>query len=267
MPGEIEFYYNEAHPPHGISHLAECFLDFSVKGATGEPIPHEVFPDGCVSLLYRRNERLGINLLLLKGLGLETFYTEVFAGDVHWGVRFAPAACARILRCRPEDVRTQPVLNQRIVPHLTDGLLDKLRGCSNFDEAVEVYARRLSSLAIGPRDIDQKVAEAVGMIEEVSGEIKIAEIAASLNLSTRQVARRFRTSSGLTPKQFLRGHRLRATSINILKEKNLNWANRAADMGFADQSHLNREFSALTGRTPRSFAEVVGKVECGDFVD
>lgn len=263
---KADFYYNEIYPPAGISHLAACFLDFSVRSASSAPLPHEVFPDGCVSLLYRRNERLKINLLLIKGLSLETFHTEVFAGDVHWGVKFSPAACVRILRCRPEDISTQPVSDKQILLHLTSGLLDKLKLCRNFKSAVAVFSELLKSLEIAPKDVDQKVAEAVELIEKRHDEIKIAEIAGIVGLSIRQLERRFRDCSGLTPKQFLRIRRLRAASINLVEEDQLNWAARAAEMGFTDQSHLNREFSTLTGRTPRSFAEFIGNIEYDELV-
>lgn len=46
----------------------------------------------------------------------------------------------------------------------------------------------------------------------------------------------------------------------------MNWANRAAEMGFSDQSHLIREFIALTGRTPKGFSSKIGKTDYGDLV-
>lgn len=263
---DFRFYYNEIHPPAEIKHLAACFFEFSISSASPTPIPHEVFPDGCVSLLYRRNERLKINLLLTKGLSLKTFHTEVFAEDIHWGMKFSPAAAARVLRCDPEDIPTVPVSDKKFLPHLTVGLLDKLKGCTNFREAAAVYAEVLNNLEISPKEIDQKVAGAVNMIEKHKGEIKISEIAEAIDLSTRQLERRFRESTGLTPKQFLRTCRLHATSVNLVEETHLNWAARAAEMGFTDQSHLNREFSSLTGRTPRSFAEFLGNIEYDELV-
>ncbi|MEZ5427184.1 MAG: AraC family transcriptional regulator [Pyrinomonadaceae bacterium] len=263
---DFKFYYNEIHPPAGISHLAGCFFDFTVKSTTTAPIPHEVYPDGCISLLYRRNPRLGITLLLIKGLSLKTFHTEVLADDVHWGVKFSPAACIRVLRQRPEEVQTRPVEDEEILPHLVTGLLEKLNDCRNFKEAAAVYARLLKGLGISSEEIDPKIAEAVGIIEKTKGEMKIAEIAAKVGLSTRQLERRFRECSGLTPKQFLRVRRLYATSINVIEEKHLNWADRAAEMGFTDQSHLNREFSTLTGRTPKSFAEFLENIEYDELV-
>lgn len=43
-------------------------------------------------------------------------------------------------------------------------------------------------------------------------------------------------------------------------------ATRAAEFGFADQSHLTHEFSRLTGRAPNSFAATIERIEHGDLI-
>ena len=40
----------------------------------------------------------------------------------------------------------------------------------------------------------------------------------------------------------------------------MSWAAVAADLGFADQAHLIREFSALAGLTPVAVAERVRQI-------
>jgi AraC-like DNA-binding protein len=262
---DSKFQYNEILPMPEISHLAFCFFEFKIKNDPPQIIQHEVFPDGCISLLYRRNENLNLNLLLIKGLSLKTFHTEVFTGDYHWGIKFSPAACAKILRCDPKDIETQPVTDEKLLSHLTSGLLDKLIKCKDFGEAANIFEELLKDQKIEKDEIDEKVADAVKLIEQNIGEAKIAEIASEVNLSTRQLERRFRKNSGLTPKQFSRVCRLRATAINLI-ENDMNWANRAAEMGFADQAHLTHELSSLTGRSPKSFEKKIKGVEYDELI-
>lgn len=104
------------------------------------------------------------------------------------------------------------------------------------------------------------------MIEETNGEIKISALAEKLNLSPRQLERRFKKSSGLPPKQFARTRRIRAAAIDLVENKKINWANRAAEMGFADQAHLTHEFVSVTKRSPNSFAEKVKEIEHGNLI-
>ena len=249
-----------------ISHLVLSFWEFTGEGESCEPISHEVFPDGCVSLFYYRNERVDVSRLFIKDLSLETLKTQIYAGDVYWGMRLAPSACAKILRVNPSEIHSHPLDAANELTHLTAGLLEEFNYSRNFEEAVKFYEAKMKSLGLTAADTDQKVAEAVKFIEANRGEVRISEIAAAVNLSVRQLERRFRRSTGLSPKQYARARRIRATAINMLEETEVNMASRALEMGFTDQSHLTHEFSTLTGRSPNSFAKRVKRIEHGELV-
>jgi len=163
-----------------------------------------------------------------------------------------PSACAKILRFDPSQIESKPVDEAADFTHLIEGLLEKLVVCENFDEAVKIYEAKIKSLELKP--------------EETGGELKIGELAKAIRLSTRQLERRFRRISGLSPKQYARARRIRATAVSLVEEAEMNWANRAAEMGFADQVHLTHEVSTLTGRSPNSFAERVKRIEHGEFL-
>lgn len=259
-------FYREISPAPEISHLVLSFWEFLTHGEIPEPIDHEVFPDGCVSLFFYRNKTAEINLLFISGLSLETRKAQIFAGDIYWGMRFSPAACRTISRCAPAEIQSYCLNESNDFSHLTDGLLEKLAVCRNFDEAIKIYEAKIKSLEIISRETDEKIHEAVRIVEENRGEVKISEIAKAVGLSTRQLERRFKQSAGLSPKQFARARRIRATAISLVEQAEMNWASRAAEMGFTDQAHLAHEFSRLTGRSPNSFAEKVKRIEHGELV-
>lgn len=259
--------YREILPPPNAAHLVFYFWEFSVAEKLAKPLPHEIFPDGCVSLIYRRNKNLNVNLLLLFGLAIEPTVKEVFPGDVLWGVKFAPPASRLILRKNPAEIETRPLFDETVLPHLTGGLLKKLELCTDFESAVRVFQEKLLSLKINRSDTDETVAEAVKIIAEAKGEIKIAELSKKLGLSVRQLQRRFQTASGLTPKQFVRTQRFHVTARRMAKENSPKLVDFAAEMGFADQSHLTREFASITGRSPKSFAEKIKEIGYGDLIE
>jgi methylphosphotriester-DNA--protein-cysteine methyltransferase len=261
---KISMLYREVAAPPEISHLVLSFWEFTVKGENCEPATHEVFPEGCVSLIYKKNA--AFHGLFIHGLSLETFNTPVFAGEVFWGMRFIGSACAKILRKNPAHVLSHRLDDSNEFSHLTENLEEKLAACQNFNEAAEVFKNQLKTLNLKPEDTDEKVFDAIKIIEENLGEIKISELAKAVRLSVRQLERRFKTNVGLSPKQFARARRIRATAVSLVEETKLNWANRAVEMGFADQAHLTHEFSRLTGRSPNSFAEKVKLIKHGDFV-
>lgn len=258
--------YREAVPSEDVSDGVLSFWEFASAHEDFGTIEHEIFPDGCISLYYLRNEKFNFSELAFNGLHLESLATTVYPKSTLWGMRFSPAACARILRADPLGLKDVAKTQAEKFPHLTDGLIEKLNACRTFDEAVAVYEDRLKSLDFGQDSYDEKIAQAVKVIEATGGETKIAELAAQLNLSTRQFERRFKASSGLSPKQFSRARRLRATAVALVENAPTNWANRAAEMGFTDQSHLTHEFVSVTKRSPNSFAEKVSQIKHGKLI-
>lgn len=231
------------------------------------PMTHEIFPDGCISLTYRRNKRFGINGFGTNFLNTRSIVYQVFDGDIFWGARLSPAACARVLGADPGTWEVYQWDGKTPMSGIFDtALLAGISSCRGLEEAAEVYTARFKGLGILREDIDQKVLDAVSIIDESRGEIRISTLAGELDLSVRQFERRFRKSAGLPPKQYARARRFRAAAAALVEEDSVKWADRATEMGFADQAHLTREFSEMTGRSPTSFAQKVKKIDHGPLV-
>ena len=258
--------YRELAASPDLSYIVLSYWEFTITGETTQPYIHEVFPDGCISLTYYRNLTNTVSWLHVVGPRLDPFRVKVFAGDTFWGARLSPAACRRVLGCDPVTIQNHILPCAQILPHVADKLFQELSAGGGFAEAVAAYDSCLHSLGVKPTDVDLQVAAAVRMIEANKGQIKIAKIAAAVGLSVRQLERRFRAVVGLTPKQFARLRRVRATAIGLVEEAEMSLAARAAEMGYADQAHLTREFVAVTGRSPVAFAADVAKIKHGDFV-
>ncbi|CAN5275044.1 hypothetical protein BH10ACI1_BH10ACI1_16670 [soil metagenome] len=258
--------YRETESSKETSHLVFSFWEFTTAAEDFGSIQHEIFPDGCISLFYYRNDNFNVKQLAFNGLNLESVSAPVFPNDIFWGMRISPAACANILRENPSNLKSTIMVEAERFPHLTKGLLEKLNNCKSFEEAIAVYENHLKELNFGSSFSDKKIAQAIKLIEITGGEIRVAELAEELDLSIRQLQRRFKNSSGLSPKQFARTRRIRATAVDLVENKNTSWANRAAEKGFSDQAHLTHEFVSVTKRSPNSFAEKVSHIKHGNLV-
>jgi AraC-like DNA-binding protein len=95
---------------------------------------------------------------------------------------------------------------------------------------------------------DALVTEAVRQIAESRGLRDIASLARDLGLSTRQLERRFREQTGLSPKRFARVRRFQSVFPAI--EAGHGWASAAAACGYWDQAHLVRDFREFAGEPP-----------------
>lgn len=88
----------------------------------------------------------------------------------------------------------------------------------------------------------------------------LADIAEAFALSERQFERRFRSSTG----QSLRAFRQQFRWSRLVREvvfgqrQAPNWVDAACAGGYADQSHLNRDFRRYTGHTPGELGRRLG---------
>jgi AraC-like DNA-binding protein len=197
---------------------------------------------------------------------MDSFGVEVRPGDLFRGVRLSPAACNVVLGCNPATLRNQILPSSHLPPAIGSKLFELLNGSGSFEEAIAAYDLCLRSLKLMAADVDGEVATAIRLIEANCGQVRVGDVAAAVGLSVRQLERRFRATAGLSPKQFARIRRVRATAVKVVEDGEKNWAARATEMGYADQSHLTREFVSLIGRSPISFAEDIAQIEHGDLL-
>ena len=83
--------------------------------------------------------------------------------------------------------------------------------------------------------------------------LPVAQLSQRLGLSARQLTRRFRAATGLTPKRFARVRRLQHVLRDVASNVPAEWARVAADHGYCDQSHLVHDFGELAGITPTAY--------------
>lgn len=117
---------------------------------------------------------------------------------------------------------------------------------------------RLAELLLGRleprREPGPQVREAVRLIRVSRGRVTVRWLASELNLSISQLERSFVRHVGVGPKLLARQTRVCALAAEAAAPQRPGWALLAAKYGYADQSHLAREFRELTGLTPSRFA-------------
>lgn len=122
---------------------------------------------------------------------------------------------------------------------------------------------RCGDLAFDP-SVDHLTARLHG-----GGRIGVAGVMEATGYTQRHVSALFRRWVGLSPKQF---HRLRrfATLREFLARDHFDWraaprrpdwSDLAAAFGYADQSHMSRDFRDFAGMTPGAFAEAARGID------
>jgi AraC-like DNA-binding protein len=86
-----------------------------------------------------------------------------------------------------------------------------------------------------------------------SGEANVGALADAACLSNKQFDRVFSEYVGAHPKEFSRTIRFQRALHKLETDPQISWAALAAECGYFDQSHLIRDFRALSGYTPGEY--------------
>jgi AraC-like DNA-binding protein len=167
-------------------------------------------------------------------------------GLTPWGVRALFGVPAAELRGRAVDLAV--VLGEAA----TDRLVGRLHGAAGWRERFalvdEVLEHRLATSG-GRTDADvaPEVIEAWRLLDASRGRVSVTAVADRVGWGRRHLSERFRLATGLTPKEAARVARFEAARRVLGLSGRPGLADVALDCGYADQSHLAREWRALAG--------------------
>jgi transcriptional regulator GlxA family with amidase domain len=132
----------------------------------------------------------------------------------------------------------------------------RLARADGDEERVAIFQQFLVDRCSG-RDPDPVVAEALRLIGQDPGGVRIAKLAKTVALSQDAFEKRFRRVVGMSPKAYASLlHFKRA--IEAYPQARATLTELAFQAGFYDQSHFIRRFQAVTGAPP---SQVLGSEE------
>ena len=229
--------YRELPPPAVLADWVCCAWVSSRSGGA------RILPDGCVDLVWTGRR------LIVAGPATESHMATEAPGATKVGVRFRVGAAGAALGMPASELRDEnphaaellpaPVVQriasygsdpERMLMALTGAVSARLRDAEPADPLVRAAARAL-----------------------VAPDARVRTVAEGLGVSERQLRRRFEDAVGYGPKVLARVLRLQRFLQLAAREAGAGdggLSRLAFDAGYADQAHLTRECTALTGVTP-----------------
>jgi AraC-like DNA-binding protein len=178
-------------------------------------------------------------------------------GTTVLGVRLHPGAAGTVLGLPAAALRDTVVDVEALWGDAGRMLADTVNHPADAAEALAVLQDLLLARTLSAGPPDPLVSAAVDLIR---GDASVTAISERLGLSERQLRRRCEAAVGLTPRtlhRVLRFQRFVALTQRYLADRDgtvrPTVATLAAEVGYADEAHLNRECVRLTGRTPATF--------------
>jgi transcriptional regulator GlxA family with amidase domain len=108
---------------------------------------------------------------------------------------------------------------------------------------------------------DPTAGEVGDMVARIAADPKLTrvdELATLLGVGIRRLQRLFAEYVGVSPKWVIRRYRLHEVTERLARNQPVDWAGLAAELGYADQAHFSRDFTAMFGEPPSCYAERYG---------
>jgi AraC-like DNA-binding protein len=129
---------------------------------------------------------------------------------------------------------------------------EQLRAATLWNDRFAIAEAALARRHEGGRAVDPEVAFAWGQMVNSRGQVRVEQLTAELGWSRKRLWARFRSQIGLTPKRAAQLVRFDHAAHRLAAGHSA--AQVAAESGYADQSHLNRDVMAFAGVTPTAVA-------------
>jgi AraC-like DNA-binding protein len=243
-------YYREVAPAAPLRHFVECLWVHLITDAEVDG-DRRILPDGRVDLVWIR----GLGTMVA---GPQSRFTQrpLVAPMLAFGARFHPGAAPTLLRTPAAEFLDDTVPLAAVDAGLARRLDESLLRAADEPAAFEALNRELVGVVERLRP-DPVISEAVGLLAERS--LAVAQLAADVYVSERQLERRFAEHVGYGPKTLQRIFRLQRVVRQLESAGgDAELAGVAASASYADQAHLSRESRRLTGLTPRQLVRWIG---------
>ncbi|MGN9787126.1 AraC family transcriptional regulator [Nonomuraea sp. ZG12] len=189
------------------------------------------------------------------------------AGVIRGGFSYTMRASGRALGTRFRPGGFRPFL-RRPVSELTGGfveisdmygaagaaVVDQVLAESDPRAAVARVETFLRSLEPEPDPLVEEAEALVALVESDVSMTRVDQLAARSGRSVRSLQRLFRDYVGIGPKWVIRRFRLYEAAERVYE--GLDLATLATELGYTDQAHLTRDFTAAVGTTPAAYARL-----------
>jgi AraC-like DNA-binding protein len=228
--------------PSGYRERTSAIAGVTVWTRVADGSTSWILPDGCIDVLWNGRE------LTVAGPDTAAHRASPLCGTSYAALRFASGVAPTVLGAAADSLRDQrPGLADVIGADDTDRLTESLLATDDPSSELERWAGRRLARAGGP---DRTMCRVAALIDDGR---TVAEVAAQVGYSQRQLNRRSLASFGYGPKVLARVLRLQRALGSARGGMSLIQASLAA--GYGDQAHFAHEVRSLTGQ---SASQLVG---------
>ncbi|MEZ4438538.1 MAG: helix-turn-helix domain-containing protein [Polyangiaceae bacterium] len=246
-------------PPEPLADVVETFWAgrWDLRGET--PHTTQLLADPCVNLVVEEGDAAGdeVGAARLVGIWTRLWVRELAGRGRVFGAKLHAGALRAFV-----DLPAHRVQN-RIVPLATcfegvDGLRQEVLSAADAETALAAFARWLAAR----RRTCPDASLAVALVARIRSDPSITSaeaLAEATGEHLRSLQRLFREQVGASPKWVIRQNRLQEAALAIEQGRHPTLADLAAELGYADQAHLARDFRHAVGTSPSALRKRLGQ--------
>ncbi len=245
-----------------LGHLVKCFWLYKTDNSLDLPLADRYIPDGQFEIILdlgdnfaqQNNDGSWVKApsLFLAGGYTEHFFVKSGQSIYRLGAVIKRGMVQHVIR---EDLMHLKGRNTDLEDIWGDSIksfgdhLRSLHSPMRIFKALETFLYNTIKFDTNDSTFEWVINEMV----RYNGNSSVRSLAQKAHMSERQFRRKFREKIGLSPKQYMKIIRVASATQNIIKCKHQKLSDIAYEVGFADQSHLIREFKSIAGINPKAF--------------
>ena len=251
--------YWEMDPDPRLAPFVERVCFSSDDGMPASDAPRRILPDGCVDLVFSVPEgepSAGERPCSAELVGTKTRELMLPSNGIteNLALRLRPGAAARFFRAPLCELTDRALGLDELWGASAAALRRDVGRAARPVERARLVQDAMLAVLETREPADAEVAAAVDELWRSRGSIGVRELCNRVGISERRLERLFRQRVGVRPKLLARLLRFRAAWTGLRRGRAP--VEVALGCGYADQSHLHRDFRLFAGVPPSQLSDL-----------
>jgi AraC-like DNA-binding protein len=261
----------QIQPPQELAPFIKHYIFLDYKGKDVKSL--RLFSDGNTGIVFSYNNTISTDIKKNKKSGLlpnSFLYGQIneykdltIANDITMTiVVFQPSGINQLIGIPANEIKNDIISIEYIFGVMASELKEKLIEKITIQDKISLLNNFFIGLLRNRKSRnDLIIQESLNYIVNKKGIISLDQLVKLTGYTERHIERKFNESIGISPKKFAsitKLHNFIKNCNNGLVEKKL--TTTAYEAGYADQSHLIKDFRKITGMTPTIYMDKSDKL-------
>lgn len=258
-------------PHKDLATLVKCYWTLEIPK---EKIPKKntIVPDGCMKMIFHygdshthlneKGESITLPKCFVIGQLTRPYNIKATGETGIFFVCFHPYGFLPFARFPVKEMENTAVSLMELFGKDGQEIQQTILNANSTYERINLIESFLFKKIVNTQTIDLFVKSTVETIFTANGQLSVDQLSELNKINRRQLARKFSSHIGLSPKQLSKTIRIGATLKMLLTGKMTSLTKLAYENKYYDQAHFIKEFKEFTGLTPKEFYDDILKMSC-----